>query len=162
MNTCFEDCCDCSCGFVDPTFDLMLKSETKLDFTLKDICHSNIGWFTDVTICDEHYLDEWKIDKVEGVYFLWHKNGYCSRHETFHFKCLYVGKGQVLRRILNHFKNKDFSEEMLVYFTYHELPNRVSKYVEQLILDNYKIPMNRNEIKGSKTLCMYFTQSEVD
>ena len=54
------------------------------------------------------------------------------------------------------------SEEMLVYFTYVELPNRIAKYVEQLLLDTYELPLNISENRGDRTLCAYFTQGEVD
>lgn len=162
MIECFQDVCNCKCNSQDTTFDEIIKEETNFKFTLYDICHSNIGWFTDTSICSDHYLTEWTIDTNEGIYFLWHKDAYCDKHNLFHMKCLYVGKGHILRRIINHFKTKDFSGEMLVYFTYFTMPNRQSKYVEQLILDNYNIPHNSYEKKGSKNLCMYFTQNEVD
>lgn len=162
MTKCFEDVCNCNCNEQNTTFDDIIKIETKFNFRLYDICHSNIGWFSDTSICDDHYLTDWTIDTNEGIYFLWHKDSYCDKHDMFHMKCLYVGKGQILKRIINHFKTKDFSEEMLVYFTYFTMPNRHSKYIEQLILDTYDIPNNAYENKGSNKLCMYFSQGEVD
>jgi predicted component of type VI protein secretion system len=62
----------------------------------------------------------------------------------------------------DHWKKKDFSEEMLVYWTYLEMPNRQAKYVEQLLLDLFKIPFNKSESRGTQTLCAYLTQNEVD
>lgn len=162
MGNCFESFCNCSCNSQDPAFDNILKEETNFQFTLYDICHSNIGWFTDTSLCSDHYLAEWPIDSSQGIYFLWHKDAYCDKHNMFHMKCLYVGKGYILQRIITHFKTKDFSQEMLVYFTYFKLNNRQSKYVEQLVLDIYNIPHNINEKEGTNKLCMHFTQNEVD
>lgn len=159
---CFEEICSCSCNQTDSSFDEIIKLETRFKLTLFDICHSNIGWFTDKSISNESYLDEWNINTNEGVYFLWHKDAYCELHNLYHMKCLYVGKGKIISRLINHFKNKDFSEELLVYFTFFNMPNRQAKYIEQLILDIYDIPNNKYENKGEKPLCMYFTQVEVD
>ena len=80
----------------------------------------------------------------------------------FHMRALYVGKGQIGRRLLAHWKNKDFSEEMLVYWTFIELPNRQAKYCEQLLLDLYRAPLNKNEISGTLLLCGHLSQTEVD
>ncbi|MBD1208922.1 MAG: hypothetical protein H9535_10850 [Ignavibacteria bacterium] len=162
MSYCFEDSCVCNCNSILPDFDSNIKKETNFNLSLHHLCHSNIGWFSDKSICDDHFLADWIVNKTLGVYFLWHKDDYCPTHELFHMKCLYVGKGLVLRRIINHFLVKDFSAEMLVYFTYLEMPNRQAKYVEQLILDIYNIPHNHSEKTGTEKLCMYFTQTEVD
>lgn len=162
MTECFEGICNCTCGSYNTIFDSILKNETNFNFNLYDICHSNIGWFTDISICGNHHIADWDIDTKEGIYFLWHKDGYCDKHDVFHMKCLYIGKGYILRRLINHFKTKDFSEEMLVYFSYFIMNNRQSKYIEQLVLDTYNIPYNINENMGLNKLCMYFSQEEVD
>jgi hypothetical protein len=138
------------------------RSEVVRKETIFDLCHSNIGWYTDSSICDEHLLEQWIANDAFGVYVLWHKDDYCEVHEQFHMRALYVGKGQIGRRLLSHWKNKDFSEEMLVYWTFLELPNRLAKYYEQLMLDVYKTPLNVAEVTGKLTLCAHFTQSEVD
>lgn len=107
-------------------------------------------------------INDWSVDDKEGVYILWHKNEYCVEHDLFHMKGLYVGKGRIQKRIADHFFKKEFSDEMLIYFTYLELPNRISKYIEQLMLDTFRIPYNKNENTGKENLCAYFTQTEVD
>jgi hypothetical protein len=77
-------------------------------------------------------------------------------------RALYVGKGMIEQRLLQHWKDKDFSEEMLVYWTSLEMPNRQAKYVEQLLLDLYKFPHNKSENEGRGLLCAHFEQVEVD
>lgn len=161
LKDCFEDICDCSCTDRPSEFIRILNTEICLELSDRQLFHSNIGWFSDKEICDDSFLGDWGISG-SGIYFLWHKNGYCPQHNLFHMKCLYVGKGHIRQRINTHFKRKDFSEEMLVYFTYFEVSNRIAKYLEQLILDLYNIPNNRNENLGHSKLCRYFHQGEVD
>ena len=163
MNTplCFEGLCTCSCHTTFTDFNATIGKETNFGITLEDMCRSNIGWFGDKSVCD-HLIGEWDIEKTDGVYLLWHKDGYCATHEMFHMRCLYVGKGNIPLRLIDHWKKKDFSGEMLVYWTYLEMPNRQAKYVEQLILDLFKIPFNKSESRGARTLCAYLTQNEVD
>lgn len=93
---------------------------------------------------------------------LWHKKDYCSKHDRYHMTCLYVGKGCVSSRLRSHWKKKAFSEEMLVYFSYFPCTNRQAKYIEQLFLDLYDLPLNKAENKGVLTLCQHWTQSDVD
>lgn len=97
-----------------------------------------------------------------GFMSFWHKDDYCCVHDRFHMRALYVGKGMIEQRLLQHWKDKDFSEEMLVYWTSLEMPNRQAKYVEQLLLDLYKFPHNKSENKGRGLLCAHFEQVEVD
>lgn len=160
-NPCFDGICECSCNTIFPEFDQILAAETNFGITFYELCHSNIGWFSDKSIVD-HHIGEWDIKKTDGVYLLWHKDGYCATHEMFHMRCLYVGKGNIPLRLIDHWKKKDFSEEMLVYWTYLAMPNRRAKYVEQLLLDLFAIPFNKAESRGNETLCAYFTQGEVD
>ncbi len=155
-------CCSCQCLRSPRDFDLAVEEETRFSWRLRDVCHSNIGWYTDRTICDEHLLDEWISKEAFGVYVLWHKDDYCEHHEMFHMRALYVGKGQVGKRLLSHWKCKDFSEEMLVYWTFLEIPNRQAKYCEQLLLDTYRVPLNKAETTGELLFCAHFSQSEVD
>lgn len=158
---CYESC-TCSCGQSYAPFDKTINSETRFAWSLRLLTHSNIGWYSDKSICDEHLIQGWGLSKKIGVYVLWHKDDYCPRHELFHLRALYVGKGHVERRLLNHWKNKDYSDEMLVYFTFLEMPNRQAKYCEQLLLDTFKVYSNRAENPGTQRLCTHFTQCEVD
>ncbi|MBL3562850.1 hypothetical protein [Rhodovulum sulfidophilum] len=111
---------------------------------------------------DDSGLDSVKFAEKEGVYILWHKSDYCTEHELFHMKGLYVGKGDVAKRLRQHWKTKNTAEEVLIYFTFLPCENRKSKYIEQLLLDIYDLPLNTAENIGTETLCAYFTQSEVD
>ena len=58
--------------------------------------------------------------------------------------------------------DQPISNEMFVYWTYVEMPNRQAKYVEQLLLDTFDVPMNRWEKRGTLRLCSYWSQEEVD
>ncbi len=96
------------------------------------------------------------------MYILWHKDDYCPSHEMFHMKALYVGKGNQATRLRAHWKTRNFSEEMLVYFSFYPTTNRIAKYIEQLLLDTYQVPHNAAENVGTARLCAYFSQWEVD
>lgn len=160
MVKCFEDC-DCQCGKIDKKFDRIATKELAVPITLNQLSRSNIGWFSDRSIC-EHNIEDWGLDRKEGMYILWHKSDYCTKHEHFHMTALYVGKGFIGKRLRDHWKHKDFSEELLIYFAYVELPNRLAKYIEQLLLDLYDLPYNKAENSGTMLLCAHFTQSDVD
>lgn len=154
---CDHEVCDCCCGEVRGHFDVTLLAETRFATRLHHLCHSNILWFT------EDRFE--KLDSLKGrsgVYILWHKDGYCSTHDLFHMRALYVGKGRFNARLYSHWLQKDFSEEMLVYWSLVEMPNRHAKYVEQLLLDTYILPLNKSENSGTERLCAYLTQCEVD
>lgn len=77
-------------------------------------------------------------------------------------RCMYVGKGAIGQRFISHYMQKDFSEEMIVYWSYFPAINRVAKYLEQLLLDTFKFPLNRAENSGEGRLCAYYSQSEAD
>lgn len=157
---CFEEC-DCFCGAYLNSFNKAILEETKLEISLQEVIHSNVSWYIDRSI-DNSGLDGLLIDAPFGVYILWHKNDYCNFHERFHMKALYVGKGKPKRRVAHHWATKNTADEMLIYFTFYACSNRVSKYIEQLLLDIYDFPMNKSENSGTATLCAYFSQDEVD
>jgi hypothetical protein len=159
MDVCFEGLCVCQCGRVAPDFDRILGAETRFGYSLQQLSHSNIGWF----VGDQHLLTEWQLDAREGLYLLWHKDGWCPKHELFHLRGLYVGKGRIGARLFARWRDKDFSaQDGLVYWTYVEMLNRQAKYIEQLLLDLYAFPMNKSEMRGKDPLCAHLTQSEVD
>jgi len=153
--------CEFGCCETRNDFDKILLSEIKCDLSLRKICHSNIGWFFDKTIC-ESQIDEWGLGSKSGIYILWHKSDYCNVHNLYPMRALYVGKGNIRRRFKKHYENKDFSDAMIIYFSFIEISNRLSKYIEQLILDIYNIPYNKCENLGSKILYSFFDQGEVD
>jgi hypothetical protein len=157
---CFGEC-DCRCGRADREFDAIAERELRTPLLLDDLCRRNIGWYCDRTIT-YHHLEMWNLKGRSGLYILWHKNDYCSEHEMFHMKALYVGKGMISARMLDHWSKKATADELLIYFTYAEMKNRLAKYVEQLILDIYDVPLNRSENRGRRTLCAHFSQGEVE
>jgi hypothetical protein len=159
---CFPDC-PCSCGDSDHEFNDIIARETSFPIRLDSLVSENIGWVFDKSL--ELKISEGLITASKndfGVYFLWHKEDCCCIHQPYHMKALYVGKGAINARLISHLRDKDFSEEVLVYFSYLSLPNRQAKYVEQLILDVYDIPHNNSENTGNKRLCAYWDQSQVD
>ncbi|BFP41168.1 hypothetical protein FGF1_20130 [Flavobacteriaceae bacterium GF1] len=162
MGDCFPDVCDCTCNQPYNEFESIISKEISFPFSFDELCHSNIGWFTDEKICNDHHLNDWIDASCYGIYLLWHKDDYCATHNMFHMKGLYVGKGNIKNRIISHFKKKDFSNEMIVYFTFIEMINRRAKFLEQLLLDHFNFPFNKNENNGKKKLCSYFSQIEVD
>ena len=158
QTACF-DICDCTCGTTDPEFDSVAAREMAVPVRLFDLCRSGIGWYSSRTLGD-HHLDGWPPGK--GLYMLWHKDAYCPAHGLFHMRALYVGKGRFLRRLVDHWRTKPMEDEQLIYITHLALPNRIAKYVEQLLLDLYDFPYNTRENGGSGKLCAHFEQSKVD
>lgn len=155
---CYNEC-ECCCGVEGHEFNEIIGVETKIKVSALDLAHSNMGWFCGF---DDLKNGNWPISKNGGVYLLWEKNDYCPEHERFHAKALYVGKGYVKKRIFNHAKNKGFTEEDIVYFTFLDIPNRQAKYIEQLLLDLYDFPLNKSENPGRERFCAYITQKEAD
>ncbi|WP_271438931.1 hypothetical protein [Pontixanthobacter luteolus] len=142
-------------------FDQIASRELRQPISLYDLCRENIGWYTDKAIADSH-LDDWGLNGLSGLYFLWHKEDYCSVHHRFHMRALYVGKGALPARLKAHWLKKPTEELMLIYFSYVVLANRMAKYIEQLILDCYNLPFNQAENLGELSLCAHFEQAEVD
>lgn len=157
---CYGECV-CSCGDADREFDEIAARELRTPLLLDELCRRNIGWYTDRTVT-HHHLEMWGLKGRFGLYMLWHKNDYCSRHDMYHMKALYVGKGRISARMLDHWTRKATADELLIYFTYAEMENRLAKYAEQLLLDLYDLPLNRFENRGRRTLCAHFSQGEVD
>lgn len=126
---------------------------------MRELAHSNMGWFIGSS---DPCFDDWKMSNESGVYILWEKDDYCPKHERFHCKALYVGKGAVKARIWEHSKTKRFYGDAITYFTFLLMENRKAKYIEQLILDLYEVPLNKAENPGADLLCAYIDQSEAD
>ncbi|CAD6881637.1 hypothetical protein [Methylomonas albis] len=156
--TCYTEC-DCCCSAEGHEFDEIISEETLIEVSAKDLAHSNLGWFCGF---DDLKNGAWPISENDGVYLLWEKNDYCPKHDRFHARALYVGKGFVKKRIFDHAKNKGFTEDNIVYFTFIDIANRKAKYVEQLLLDLYDFPLNKAENLGTGRFCGYITQSEAD
>lgn len=158
---CFETC-DCHCNDVDTTFDALVAKELRSATSLRDICHSEIHWFCDRSVNANDPIDLKGLPRRSGVYILWHKDDYCDVHGVFHMRALYVGKGNQATRLRCHWASKDFSEQLLIYYSFYPLANRLAKYTEQLLLDTYDFPLNHSENTGIRKLCAYFQQAEVD
>ncbi|ENW53958.1 hypothetical protein F917_00275 [Acinetobacter baumannii NIPH 67] len=100
-------------------------------------------------LCIRDYLQSLK-GKM-GLYHLWIDYDNCDEHDTCTMLCVYVGKGQVERRILNHIREKWPKKEYL-YVSFYECDNRIAKYLEQLFLDTYNFHFNCSENSGNKNL----------
>lgn len=86
-----------------------------------------------------------------GLYHLWIDYDNCDDHDTHTMFCVYVGKGLAEVRINSHIKNK-WPKQELLYVSFYECSNRISKYLEQLFLDTYSFHLNNNENCGSRSL----------
>jgi hypothetical protein len=111
-----------------------------------DILNSDIH-SEDLSLRD--YLSD--LNGKTGVYHLWIEVGNCQDHELNHLLCVYVGKGIAINRITQHIKEK-WPQEELLYVTFYECENRLSKYLEQLFLDSYKFYLNKDENTGKGEL----------
>lgn len=158
MNKCFE-ICSCCCGNEGAEFDRIISTETNFGVTMRKIIHARIGWFCGA---EDPTIREWNIRNNSGVYILWERDDYCATHEIFHCSALYVGKGAIQTRLISHSKCKRPNESDITYFSYFPTSNRTAKYIEQLILDIYHLPLNENENTGQDALCAYIDQSEAD
>lgn len=158
---CFDDC-GCYCENFSTLGDDLLLKETRFETSIYSLTHANVGWFMSNSECSTPLIKSWELSRRVGIYILWHKDNYCALHDRFHMRALYVGKGYIEKRLFEHWKAKDFSNEMLVYWTFVEMTNRQAKYYEQLLLDIYDLPLNRSENPGVEKLCAHFTQEEVD
>jgi hypothetical protein len=66
----------------------------------------------------------------------------------FHMRAIYLGKGWIGKRLLAHWREKDFSGEMLAYWSFLEIRNRQAKYCEQLLLNVFRVHLANTEKTG--------------
>ena len=92
------------------------------------------------------------LNRKSGLYHLWSHFDECDDHGTYSMLCVYVGKGFAEGRIDSHIKNKWPSPNLEMYVSFTEMPNRLSKYYEQLFLDKYNFLLNISENSGSENL----------
>ncbi|MHA2774828.1 hypothetical protein ACXZ7F_26595 [Vibrio harveyi] len=86
-----------------------------------------------------------------GVYAFWtYRSDFENGNEQM-FKCQYIGKGYIDRRLKDNLEKK-WKDMQSMYFTFFECKNRLAKYIEQLILDCYDIPYNKAENPGEGEL----------
>ena len=93
------------------------------------------------------YLKRLK-DKT-GLYHIWVHSELCSTHEINSLLGIYVGKGIVWDRIKDHIKKMKWPKDTIVWITFFECENRISKYLEQLFLDTYSFHTNTQENTGT-------------
>lgn len=86
-----------------------------------------------------------------GLYHLWVDYENCDDHDAHTMSGVYVGKGPPDIRIASHIKSK-WTNGVLLYATFTEMNNRLSKYYEQLFLDSYNFILNKAENTGRKKL----------
>jgi hypothetical protein len=164
----------CSCpnpktinGGTYPEFDKIVRDELKNLVTADQIVN-NSGFCTNVPLgyLQNDFEDTVTIDDLfhrlkgrQGLYQLWVlENYYCDIHKVVSMRCLYVGKGKVLKRAKKHIEEK-WPEEGQFYISFYECENRISKYLEQLFLDIYKCDMNKHENPGVAELFGYWSLS---
>jgi hypothetical protein len=138
-------------------FDSVAANELSNPVTANDII--NFGTYcTFVPTDSDHVIGDMThklflsgLGKKTGVYHLWVDYDECDDHATHTMLCVYVGKGPPKGRIPEHIKSKWPAGTML-YATFFECPNRLSKYYEQLFLDTYGFHLNSHENTGTKSL----------
>jgi hypothetical protein len=98
-----------------------------------------------------------------GVYHIWtcdHAHTVCHKHDTLEMTCVYVGKGPITVRLPDHVKER-LSINQRYFISFYECKNRIAKYLEQLFLDIYQIPLNSAECFGTKELIGYWKDTLV-
>jgi hypothetical protein len=147
--------CECE-NLKHERFDSVSNRELRENITVHDVFNSSYCVMLTIQGIDEK--EELSIHETlsdlkgkMGVYGLWIHQSECYDHDMQRMLCLYVGKGKALSRIKSHIVKK-WPEEQLLYVTFYECENRIAKYVEQLFLDSYDFPLNRDENSGEDFL----------
>lgn len=140
--------CECE-NLNHAKFDAISSEELGIDLKINDIVNESYCVMVSIKDIDESSglsLHETLVDLKSrmGVYALWIDHTYCYEHDMHRMLCLYVGKGYALGRIKSHIKDK-WPETQLLYITFYECKNRIAKYAEQLMLDIYDFPLNKDE-----------------
>lgn len=138
---------DCTCPVPADAFDVIAAHELRRPPSLAEVVLA-APLFMFSTEQSEHGVPP---QLHSGVYLLWNRIDYCEVHHHQINEALYVGKGDVAVRLRRHYQTKAFPEE-IVFVTHLDLPNRLAKYVEQLLLDLYDMPMNTHENLGRSHL----------
>jgi hypothetical protein len=150
----------CSLGCADQSlaraFDRTLRAETRFSVSFNDLTLNHVGWYYDADELKDHdFIRELNI-KGSGVYLIWDMVDYCEKHEKCIFEAVYVGKAgaEIAPRLLAHFRNatRPLGDGGPMHITIWAGRNRISKYVEQLLLDSFKFPKNKSENRGTAPL----------
>jgi len=147
---------NCCAPFDYKSFNRILKNELKEPLLLEHIAIKRADFFNfplelmnvfcqeeDLTINDYLY----RLRDKEGLYFLWSIEEKCIEHNNYKLRCVYVGKGQLSRRIKAHIDTKWKNSDGFIA-SFYECENRISKYLEQTILDCYSPCLNKAEKRG--------------
>lgn len=161
---CFEECgCTCYEWTGDAAFDSAVATETKIDITLRDLIETHPGWYSDgpegIANNDVTWIG---LKNVPGVYILWHQTDYCSEHEAEHLRAFYVGKAgkDMEARLKVHQAKKQINEVLTTEVSVWQGPNRLAKYIEQLLLDSFIFPLNGYEMTGTLLLCHHISPAD--
>lgn len=111
----------------------------------------------DVLTLNDHLA---RLENKSGIYHLWISVNKCADHKLHSLLGVYVGKGQVKRRVLSHIKEKWPRSEFL-WISFYECNNRLSKYLEQLFLDTYSFHLNTQENTGRTYLYARWPETRV-
>lgn len=159
--TCFEDCeCTCYDWNQDSPFNRAIESETRLDITLRRLLGSHVGWYHDGQGRRANGdINSMALKNVSGVYILWQQDGYCSEHDAEHLRAYYVGRSgsSIATRLKRHQTSKQVNEVLTTEVSVWQGPSRLAKYLEQLLLDLYRFPLNGNEMRGMHALCHHIS-----
>ena len=56
VNSCYKSCV-CEWANKENEFDMVVSSEVVNPISLHSLCRSNIGWFSDKSVCEHHVKD---------------------------------------------------------------------------------------------------------
>lgn len=162
---CFEEC-GCRCRRQSKLFDDTVLKETRFDVRLQDLLSNHVGSYLDHSESGgpegNDGVGDLGLRRVSGVYVLWRQHDNCDVHKTEHLRAYYVGKagGSMHSRLLAHQSLKGVGNGLTTEVTIWRCPNRQAKYIEQLLLDLYYVPLNEHENPGSMRLCHHVGYGE--
>jgi len=151
-------------------FDQMVNDELKNRVTANEIVNKSkfctnapLGFLNndsdDVITIDDLFHG---LKNRKGMYQLWvGESGYCDTHNVFPMRCVYTGKGKVLKRAKEHIEEKWLAESNF-YISFYDCENRIAKYLEQAFLDIYKCDMNKHENPGKEELFGYWSRDRYE
>lgn len=158
---CFEECgCICYNWAADVEFDQAIAAETRMNLTLRRLVETHAGWYSDgEQERANNDVSRLGLRNVPGVYIIWRQADYCSEHDAEHLRAFYVGKAgsSIEARLKVHQMNKQVNKILMTEVSIWQGPNRLAKYLEQLLLDLYFFPLNGHEMRGTRLLCHHIS-----
>ncbi|EGU9031301.1 hypothetical protein GA076_24035 [Vibrio parahaemolyticus] len=148
-------CCCCSYSYRE--INKLLNGEIKLGVNIEDvILHKAQRLYLPMKVNNQFHDDSdltlhetlSLIGNKTGVYTFWVVQDQCITHNQYKLRLVYVGKAGsdagVSARIKSQLKRgEDFDDNFFISF--YECKNRTAKFIEQLVLDSYFVPYNREE-----------------